>query len=237
MSEFIQVYGNVLSDELCDRLVTRHQSSDQVVKGRTGHGVMPNLKDSLDVSMVNKADWQDVQLEIINATYPHIRKYFEKHYFAVIGALNPTLNHPQTGEPTSVTKENFQEVGLPYLDQLIQYVFRYDGFTVQKYNKAVGGYHYWHSEIYPQLPLNEPLHRVLALIYYINDVDEGGETSFYYQKMSVKPKKGTLAVFPAGFTHTHKGHVPISSDKYVVTSWLMFNRAEQLYGQPTKKNN
>jgi len=236
MSQFIRVYEDVLSDKLCDELVARHKNSNKVQPGRTGHGVMTNLKDSHDISMVNQSDWQDVQLELINATYPHIRKYLEEHYFAVIGALNPTVNHPETGEPTSVTKENFHEIGMPYLDQLIQYVFRYDGFTVQKYDKGVGGYHYWHSEVYPQLPHNEPLHRVLALIYYINDVEEGGETSFHYQKLSVKPKKGTMAIFPPGFTHTHKGHIPVSSDKYVVTSWLMFNRAEQLYGQPAKNS-
>jgi hypothetical protein len=49
--------------------------------------------------------------------------------------------------------------------------------------------------------------------------------------MKVKPKKGSLVIFPAGFTHTHKGHVPLSDDKYVVTSWLMYNRAEQLFGK------
>jgi hypothetical protein len=235
MSQFIKVYDNVLTDALCDKLVERHNKSDKVVKGRTGHGVMTNLKDSHDITMMNQPDWQDVQLEIINATYPFVREYFSEHYMALIGALNPTLNHPKTGKPTSVTLENFEEVGKPYLDQLIQHVYRYDGFTVQKYDKGVGGYHYWHSEIYPQLPNNEPLHRVLALIYYINDIEEGGETSFHYQKMSLKPKKGSLAIFPSGFTHTHKGHVPVSDDKYVVTSWLMFNRAEQLYGQPNPK--
>ncbi len=232
MSQFIGVYENVLSDELCDKIIARHQTSDKVVKGRVGSGVMPELKDSHDLSMVNHSDWQDLQLEMINATYPKLRDYLENHYLALIAGLNPTVNHPKTGEPTSVTKENFQEIGMPYLDQLIQYVFRYDGFTVQKYDQGVGGYHYWHSEIYPQLPDNKPLHRVLALLYYLNDVEEGGETEFHYQDIKAKPKKGTLVVFPAGFTHSHKGHIPLSSDKYVVTSWLMFNKAEQLYGQP-----
>lgn len=120
---------------------------------------------------------------------------------------------------------------MPYLEQLIQHVFRYDGFTVQKYDKGVGCYDYWHSEIYPQLPHNEPLHRVLGLIYYLNDIEDGGETGFHYQGIKVKPKKGAMIVFPAGFTHSHKGHIPISSDKYVVSSWLMFKRAEQLFGQ------
>ncbi|MCJ8294756.1 MAG: 2OG-Fe(II) oxygenase, partial [Colwellia sp.] len=171
--------------------------------------------------------------ELINASYPHVKAYLTEHYMALISALNPTVKHPETGLPTSVTKENFDHIGKPYLDQLIQYVFCYDNFTVQRYEQGVGGYHYWHSEIFPQLPHNKPLHRVLAFLYYLNDVDEGGETEFHYQGIKVKPKKGSLVIFPAGFTHTHKGHIPLSDEKYVVTSWLMYNKAEQLYG---KKN-
>ncbi|QBG37867.1 2OG-Fe(II) oxygenase [Litorilituus sediminis] len=231
MTQFIEVYENALTNELCDKIISRHQSSNQVTKGRVGSGVDIKLKDSHDVSMIHREGWQELQQEIIQSSYPHLRAYLEKHYLAVIAALNPTVTHPKTGEPTKVTKDNFHEVGLPYLDQLIQYVFRYDGFTVQKYDKGQGGYHYWHSEIYPQLPDNKPLHRVLAFLYYLNDVEEGGETEFHYQQIKAKPKKGNLIIFPAGFTHTHKGHIPISNDKYVVTSWLMFNRAEHLYGQ------
>ncbi len=229
MSQFIGIYENALSDELCDKIVARHQSSDKVMRGRVGSGVVPHLKDSHDISMIEHSDWQYLQQEIINASYPIMKSYLEEHYLAIIAGLNPTVNHPKTGEPTSVSKDNFEEVGRPYLDQLIQYVFRYDGFTVQKYDKGVGGYHYWHSEIYPQLPDNKPLHRVLAFLYYLNDIEEGGETEFHYQNIKAKPSKGTLVIFPAGFTHTHKGHIPLSSDKFVVTSWLMFNKAEQLY--------
>ncbi len=230
MSQFIGIYDNTLSDELCDKIITSHQTSDKVKKGRVGNGVMTHLKDSHDITMVDE-DWQATQMEIINASYPHVKSYLTEHYMALISALNPTVNHPETGVPTSVTKENFDSVGKAYIDQLIQYVFCYDNFTAQRYEQGVGGYHYWHSEIYPQLPHNKPLHRVLAFLYYLNDVEDGGETEFHYQEIKTKPKKGTLVIFPAGFTHTHKGHIPLSDDKYVVTSWLMYNRAEQLYGK------
>ena len=230
MSQFIGVFDNALPDELCEKLINSHKSSNNVKPGRVGNGVMRHLKDSHDITMTEQ-DWQAMQIEIINASYPHVKAYLTEHYMALISALNPTVTHPETGEPTSITKENFDVVGKPYLDQLIQYVFCYDNFTAQRYEKGKGGYHYWHSEIYPQLPHNKPLHRVLAFLYYLNDVEEGGETEFFYQGIKTKPKKGSLVIFPAGFTHTHKGHVPFSDDKYVVTSWLMYNRAEQLFGQ------
>ena len=57
---------------------------------------------------------------------------------------------------------------------------------------------------------------------YLNDVKEGGETEFLYQHKRYQPKEGTLLIFPAGFTHTHRGNPPISNDKYIVTGWLEF---------------
>jgi len=68
-------------------------------------------------------------------------------------------------------------------------------------------------------------------MYFLNDVERGGETEFYYQDTKVKPKKGTMVIAPAGFTHTHKGSVPETEDKYIVTSWILFQRAEQIFAK------
>ena len=66
-------------------------------------------------------------------------------------------------------------------------------------------------------------------MFYLNDVAEGGETEFYYQDVKIKPKAGTMVIAPAYFTHTHRGNVPKSNDKYILTSWVLFNRTEQIY--------
>jgi hypothetical protein len=76
---------------------------------------------------------------------------------------------------------------------------------------------------------NKALHRVLLFLIYLNDVEEGGETDFYYQDKSIKPKAGTMVIAPCGFTHTHRGNIPISSSKYVLASWVSFNPANQIY--------
>jgi hypothetical protein len=34
-------------------------------------------------------------------------------------------------------------------------------------------------------------------------------------------------IMPAGFTHTHRGNVPLSGDKYIMTSWLLYARGGQ----------
>ena len=58
-------------------------------------------------------------------------------------------------------------------------------------------------------------------MFYLNDVEEGGETGFYYQDVEIKPKKGTLVIFPAGFTHLHRGKMPVSNNKYIANFWFL----------------
>ncbi|MGD2137773.1 MAG: 2OG-Fe(II) oxygenase, partial [Gammaproteobacteria bacterium] len=62
--------------------------------------------------------------------------------------------------------------------------------------------------------------RRLALLY-LNSVAEGGETLFFHQNVAVKPEAGKLVIFPAGFTHVHKGQRPISNDKYIINGWIV----------------
>ena len=72
----------------------------------------------------------------------------------------------------------------------------------------------------------------MAWMVYLNDVDEGGETEFLFQGLKIKPERNKGVIWPGGFTHTHRGNKPVSNDKYILTSWVLFNRAEQIYGAP-----
>ena len=62
--------------------------------------------------------------------------------------------------------------------------------------------------------------RILTWTLYLNDVNEGGETEFLHQSLRIKPKQGTIVVWPAGFTHIHRGNPPLSGEKYIVTGWV-----------------
>lgn len=90
-------------------------------------------------------------------------------------------------------------------------------FKIQK-TEPGQGYHIWHCE---QGSI-ETSRRLLAWTLYLNDVEEGGETEFIFQHMRIKPKTGTLVIWPAGFTHTHRGNSPLSGIKYIVTGWIEF---------------
>ena len=80
------------------------------------------------------------------------------------------------------------------------------------------GYHLWHSETTDRDTGN----RLLAWTVYLNDEFEAGETEFIYQQYRYKPSKGDVVIFPAAFTHTHRGNPPIGGDKYIITGWVEF---------------
>lgn len=91
---------------------------------------------------------------------------------------------------------------------------------VQKYvNNNAGGYYSFHCEA----GTLETSRRVSVYTMYLNDVLEGGETEFLHQKIRVKPKQGTVCIFPSGYTHTHRGNPVLSGeDKYILTGWYNF---------------
>jgi 2OG-Fe(II) oxygenase superfamily len=79
------------------------------------------------------------------------------------------------------------------------------------------GYHVWHSE-----QGNGPdSARCLVYSLYLNDIEEAGETEFLYQKLRISPKENSMVIWPAAFTHTHRGNVVHGTkSKYIITGWF-----------------
>lgn len=94
-------------------------------------------------------------------------------------------------------------------------------YTTLKMQKTPpgGGYHVWHCENNG----HDSSSRCLVWLMYLNDVEDGGETEFLYQSVRVKPSAGTIVLWPAGFTHMHRGNPPLSTDKYILTGWTYFH--------------
>lgn len=88
-------------------------------------------------------------------------------------------------------------------------------FKIQK-TKPTEGYHIWHAENSG----GKSIKRFLVWTLYLNDVSEGGETEFLNQSLRVPPTTGTVCVFPAYFTHLHRGNPPLSNTKYIATGWI-----------------
>lgn len=96
-------------------------------------------------------------------------------------------------------------------------------YNVQHYQPG-NYYSAWHCE-----NNGEPdfIRRNLAYMTYLNTVNDGGETHFLYQDLKVKPVAGLTLVWPAYFTHTHKGVPAPSESKYIITGWYEFFNTQQ----------
>jgi hypothetical protein len=227
--DFIGIYDGALTPAQCARILERFEASDKHQRGRTGMGVDVAKKDSWDITISQHKEWHDVCNLMATAVRRHLVEYMDRYRALLLGALAPTVAHPTTGQPVALSLDNFDECGRPHLDALVQALYRLGAINLQKYLRGSGGYHHWHSEIYPQNASCETLHRVLLFQFYLNDVADGGATEFLYQGRKVEARQGRLVIAPAGFTHTHKGHVATSGDKYVATSWILYRRAEDLF--------
>ena len=87
-------------------------------------------------------------------------------------------------------------------------------WNLQKY-KPKEGYFIKHSE----RTGNELAHRHLTFMTYLNDVKDGGETEFYYQKLKIQPEIGLTLLWGTDWTFTHRGITSNTETKYIVTGW------------------
>lgn len=84
-----------------------------------------------------------------------------------------------------------------------------------------GGYHLWHAE----QGGNNAANRAIAYMLYLNTLpkESNGETEFLYQQKRFNPEENTLLLWPAAYTHAHRGN-PVFGEqaKYIVTGWFFY---------------
>jgi hypothetical protein len=188
----ICVYRNALSNELCDTIWDFYYANINLTSaGQTAGGLSVNTKRTLD--------FQDQ--DCFN-TDPELRRRYDEINEEIYSSLRVA---------TGMYIDRFDWLqSCPNLidtNYLWQGYKRGDGF----YKEHVDGEN-WSNRV---------KERVLAVVIYINTVDEGGETYFRYQNVSVKPEKGAICVFPAHWTYPHQAQVPLSSDKLIISSFIV----------------
>ena len=94
------------------------------------------------------------------------------------------------------------------------------GYKIQMYPRGQGFFR-WHADSTGPGVQS----RQVAMILYLNDVAEGGETEFFHQAIKVAPRAGQLLLFPAGWNYMHCGQVPVSHDKYIIQTFVRIKDA------------
>jgi len=119
-------------------------------------------------------------------------------------------------------KDYFDFLHACYKDYLDQWTFL-QGFAstldVGMFNvgRYTPGQHF--ASLHTERDLSN-LHRFFAFLTYLSDVERGGSTYFSHYDLSIKPQKGLTLIWPADWTHAHRGNVVEGGEKYIITGWL-----------------
>ena len=111
-----------------------------------------------------------------------------------------------------------------YRDEYYKYVHKdvfpekhqFEEFRIKRYNTGGEDRFDTHVDVQDYLSAR----RFLSFFWYLNDVEEGGETEF--DGYIIKPKKGTLVVFPPLWMFPHRGNPPLSGSKYLLSTYLHY---------------
>jgi len=94
----------------------------------------------------------------------------------------------------------------------------YENIKIQKYDPGQS-YFSWHCE---RSGNTGDVTRVLVFMTYLNTVESGGETEWRYQKYITKPVEGSTVIWPAEWTHEHRGK-ETKQTKYIITGWYNYD--------------
>jgi prolyl 4-hydroxylase len=92
----------------------------------------------------------------------------------------------------------------------------FEYYRIKKYNNNGEDLFDTHVDVLD----HESARRFLSFMFYLNDVETGGETLF--QGLTIHPKCGRLVVFPPMWMFPHKGCHPVSNEKYILTTYLHY---------------
>ena len=90
--------------------------------------------------------------------------------------------------------------------------WKFPGFNMQR--TLPGECYNWHSDEH----VMNGTSRAITYIVYLNDIHHDGYTEFN-DGTRIQPKRGHFLLFPAHWTHVHRGVPPISETKYLATGW------------------
>lgn len=194
-NDFLYLIQNSIPDTMCDNIINFFEE-DTIYKrpGCTASGIDKNFKDTTDISIPKDDEkWGKIESFLYKELAANIKRYVKK--------IN---NIPEYKQNHNYNKD-YKILDNGMFTRL---------FMIQKYKKNTGKFLY-HNDF----EISDDSYRVLTFLWYLNTVDEGGET-VVWGNYKIKPEKGKLLLFPATWTYPHTGKMPISHDKYIITGWL-----------------
>ena len=201
--DLIYVKPKTICPELCREIISMFEQQNGKYEGVTASGLQKQIKDTTDyiIPRINDCPetiqlWSKIDIFLQRELTRNTKRYVQN--------INNGFK--------TVCELKDHEYNVLNNDHLVT-----NEFMVQRYIQNRGRYVYHHDHA---IQWNEKRQRVITYIFYLNTVDEGGETEFFGGSCKIKPEEGQLVLFPASWTFPHRGIMPVSSNKYIITGWL-----------------
>ena len=152
-------------------------------------------------------------------TVEDVKKVEKEDEFYFLNLRSHNLSFFNGENPTKIILQGIQNCFDDYVNEYDVLKNNHLSCTSVKMQKTSpgGGYHVWHCEQNNE----ESNARCLVYTLYLNDIEEAGETEFLYQRVRIPPKENSMVIWPAAFTHTHRGNVVHGKkSKYIITGWF-----------------
>jgi hypothetical protein len=182
-----------ITKELCDDIIFLYDNEEEKNKyhGETAVGVNKKIKDTVDFLIPENEKWKKIHKYLNDELTENLKNYKKQ------------LN-------------NYYLLNTEQFNLINETLLRLNPFMIQKYECKTGKYIY-HNDFHIETKTQK--YRVITYLWYLNTVEKGGETEFW-DNYKIKPTAGTLIFFPASWLFPHRGCVPLSSDKYIITGWI-----------------
>ena len=199
MQHYIYENDYSIPELLCDQIIHKYeQNKDFHYQGLTHGGVQKNIKNTRDFIIPKCENETDEWYKIERFLYKELKHNFEKY-------------------KSEINKNNAYKIeNNNNVYKILESDQHIDSFMIQKYCNKIGKYTY-HNDFHSDY--EKKRYRTVTYLWYLNDVEEGGETEFW-GSYKIKPKKGKLIFFPAVWCFPHRGIMPLSNDKYIITGWF-----------------
>ena len=208
MEDFIGIFPDAASKEYCEKVINRFDYLQEVQGTTCRRGKIWTRQETNEGPSTLKEDNAYFLGGLGGDDFP-----FKEEDKILMDTDAPLLK--EFSEITWICYDRYvKKYG--FLSDLSSYKMQ-PSVKIQK-TKTSQGYHVWHSD-------NGNLQtsrRIIVVTLYLNTVEEGGETEFLYQSTRVSPVQGTIVLWPAGWTHPHRGNPPLKGNKYIITAWFEF---------------
>jgi hypothetical protein len=196
--DFIGVFSDVYPEGFCEHLIAEFERNRTLGAGtdrQNGEGAAKHKKDDYQIFCNGK----NINFELFDKNNENrkIKKTIDVFYRGLQLCFEEYINKYSTLKDIKINCNNIK---------------------MQKTSTG-GGYHVWHAE----QGNGDQANRGLVYMLYLNTLpaEANGETEFLYQQRRVNPVENTMVLWPAAFTHAHRGN-PVYGDnsKYIVTGWF-----------------